>query len=127
MPGSAAVESVDAKTGFVLRSSAVTDGGLLPKEFTGDGASATLPLEWSGVPVGTKNLAVIMHHIDPQGEIKWYWILYNIPPETRSLPENVRDVGVLGNNSVNGRVGVRAAPFKGSRPQDLCLYRLCLV
>ena len=105
------------KTGFVLQSPAVTDGGQLPKEFTGDGASATLPLEWSGVPAGTKSLAVVMHHIDPQGKTKWYWILYNIPPEILSLPENVRDVGVFGNNSVNGRVGYAPPHSKGLGPK----------
>ncbi len=117
VPAAFTVESVDAKTRFVLRSSVVTDGGQLPKEFTGDGASATLPLEWSGVPTGTKSLAVVMHHIDPQGKTKWYWILYDIPPETRSLPENVKDMGVLGNNSVNGRIGYAPPHSKGPGPK----------
>jgi phosphatidylethanolamine-binding protein (PEBP) family uncharacterized protein len=48
---------------FNLTSSAVTEGGTLPKEFTCDGSSATLPLAWSGVPEGTKSFALIMHHI----------------------------------------------------------------
>jgi len=106
-------KSTDAKGGFVLRSSVVADRGQLPKEFTGDGASATLPLEWSGVPEGTKSLVVIMHHIDPQGITKWYWTLYNIPPETRSLPKNVKGVGTLGNNSINGRLEYAPPHSKG--------------
>ena len=101
------------ETRFTVKSAAVADGGQLPKEFTGDGASATLPLEWSGVPDGTKSLAVIMHHSDPQGKIKWYWILYNIPPETAGLPKNVSGIGVLGNNSVNGKVGYAPPHSKG--------------
>ena len=88
---------------FVVKSPEVADGGTLPKEFTGDGASATLPLEWSGAPAGTKSYAVIMHHIPGPGDAKWYWILYNIPADTKGLPKNAKDVGVLGNNSVNGR------------------------
>ena len=43
-------------TGFLLKSPAVADGGTLPKEFTGDGASATLPLEWGGAPAGDEEL-----------------------------------------------------------------------
>ena len=43
-----------------------------------------------------------MHHIDPEGITKWYWILYNIPADVTSLPKNVTGVGTLGNNSVNG-------------------------
>jgi phosphatidylethanolamine-binding protein (PEBP) family uncharacterized protein len=90
--------------GFVLRSPEVADGGELPKEFTGDGDSATLPLEWSGAPAGTAGYALIMHHVDPQGVVKWYWTLYNIPADVHSLPKNARGVGTLGNNSINGRV-----------------------
>ena len=32
-----------------------------------------------------------------------YWILYDIPAETRGLPKNVKGIGTLGNNSVNLR------------------------
>jgi len=100
-------------TGFLLKSPAVADGGTLPKEFTGDGASATLPLEWGGAPAGTKSFAVSMHHIDPEGKAKWYWTLYNIPADTKSLPKNVKDVGTLGNNSVNGRTEYAPPHSKG--------------
>ena len=102
-----------AKSGFVLRSPAVADGGQLPVEFTGDGASATLPLEWSGAPEGTKSFAVVMHHIDPEGKAKWYWVLYDLPASTRSLPKNVSGVGTLGNNSVNGRTAYAPPHSKG--------------
>ena len=98
---------------FVLRSSAVADGGTLPAEFTGDGESATLPLEWNGTPAGTKSYALIMHHIDPQGIAKWYWTLYNIPAEVHRLPKNVKGVGTLGNNSINDRTGYAPPHSKG--------------
>lgn len=86
---------------FVLTSSAVTEGGALPAEFTCDGASATLPLAWQGAPEGTTSFAVIMHHIPGPGDSHWYWVLYNIPADVTSLPKNVTGVGTLGNNSVN--------------------------
>lgn len=98
---------------FVLRSSQVSDGGTLPAEFTGDGSGATLPLEWSGAPNGTKNYALIMHHIDPKGVAKWYWILYNIPADVQSLSKNVKGVGTLGNNSVNERTEYAPPHSKG--------------
>jgi phosphatidylethanolamine-binding protein (PEBP) family uncharacterized protein len=121
-----ALTAAGVKTGFTLRSPAVADGGQLPKEFTGDGTSSTLPLEWSGVPVGTKSLALIMHHIPGPGDVKWYWILYNIPPEIRSLPKNVKDVGVWGNNSVNGRMEYAPPHSKGpgAKTYTYTLYAL---
>ncbi len=97
----------------MLRSPAVTDGAQLPVEFTGDGASATLPLEWSGAPADTKSFAVVMHHIDPEGKAKWYWVLYDLPASARSLPKNASGVGTVGNNSVNGRTEYAPPHSKG--------------
>ncbi len=88
---------------FVLRSSEVADGGILPIDFTGDGSGSTLPLAWEGGPKGTACYAVIMHHIDPEGKTKWYWVLYNIPANIHRLQKNVTGIGTLGNNSINGR------------------------
>ena len=105
---------VPKRTGaFALRSPAVANGGALPVEFTGDGASITPPLEWSGAPAGTKRYAVIMHHLDPEGKTKWYWTLYNIPADVGSLPKDVQGVGSLGNNSFNRRVGYAPPHSKG--------------
>lgn len=111
---------------FVLRSLAVTNGGILPVEFTGDGNSSTLPLEWAGAPPDTKSYAVIMHHIDPQGLTKWYWTLYNIPPDVHSLPKNAKGIGTLGNNSVNHKAAYAPPHSKGPGPKTyiLTIYAL---
>ncbi len=102
--------------GFVLSSPEVAEGGALPKDYTGDGSSATLPLAWSGAPARTRSLALVMHHAAPDG-IKWYWILYNIPPEMDRLPKNVQGVGTLGSNSVNPHVGYAPPHSKGPGPK----------
>ena len=98
---------------FVLASSAVTNGGALPVEFTGDGESASPPLEWNGAPTGTKYFAVIMDHFPGPGDVKWYWTLYNIPADFHGLPKNVRGVGTPGNNSVNRQTGYAPPHSKG--------------
>jgi Raf kinase inhibitor-like YbhB/YbcL family protein len=93
---------------FTLTSSEVKEGGALPKEFTCDGSSATLPLSWSGAPEGTKSFAVVMHHIPGPGDSHWYWVVYNIPANVTSFEKNMTGIGTLGNNSVNGET--RYAP-----------------
>ncbi len=103
--------------GFVLTSPAVSAGGKLPVEYTGDGAGLTLPLTWSGAPAGTKGYAVIMHHVAPDGETKWYWLLYGIPVHTTDLAAGVQGIGVLGNNSVNGRCEYAPPHSKGPGPK----------
>lgn len=111
-----------AKGSFKLSSPDVADGGTLPKDYTGDGASATLPLEWAGVPNGTKSFALIMHHVAPD-QTKWYWILYDIPATTAKLPKNVANVGTLGNNSVNGRCEY-APPHSKGPGEKMYIYTL---
>jgi phosphatidylethanolamine-binding protein (PEBP) family uncharacterized protein len=86
---------------------------MLPKEFTCDGSSATLPLEWSGVPTNTKSIAVVMYTIPSPNESHWYWVLYNIPPELQKLVKNVSGTGTLGNNSVNGKMEYAPPCSKG--------------
>ena len=100
----------------MLHSPEVAEGETLPKDYTGDGSSATLPLEWSGAPAGTRNFALIMHHVAPDG-IKWYWVLYNIPATVTRLPKNAQGIGTLGNNSVNKIVGYAPPHSKGPGPK----------
>ena len=98
--------------GFVLRSPEVKRDGKLPKEFTGDGAGISPPLQWSGAPAGTKGFALIVHHIAPDAT-KWYWVLYNIPADVTKLPKNSKDIGTAGNNSVNRDLGYAPPKSKG--------------
>lgn len=92
-----------AESGFRISSPEIKSDSLLPAEYTCDGVSATLPLEWSGEPEGTTAFALIMHHVASPTDIHWYWVLYNIPLSVHSLEKNVSGIGVLGTNSVNDR------------------------
>jgi Raf kinase inhibitor-like YbhB/YbcL family protein len=121
-PNSAEAAAPTSSNGtFILSSSDVAEGGALPKEFTCDGASATLPLAWSGAPEGTKNFAVAMHHVPGPGDTHWYWVVYNIPANITSLEKNSSGVGVLGNNSVNGKT-VYAPPCSKGPGEKVYTY-----
>lgn len=112
--------------GFTLSSPAVGEDGMLPKEFTGDGESASPPLAWKGVPEGTRSFVLIMHHIPPGGGAKWYWTLYDIPADVMKLEKNAREVGKSGTNSVNGRQQYAPPHSKGpgKKTYVLTLYAL---
>ena len=112
----AAALGVDAMkkptVGFVLTSPEVKDGGVLPVEYTGDGRGATLPLGWSGAPVGTKGYALIMDHLAPGNVMKHYWILWDIPGTTTTLAKNVQGVGKVG-ASFKGQIGYEPPHSQG--------------
>jgi phosphatidylethanolamine-binding protein (PEBP) family uncharacterized protein len=98
---------------FTLSSPAVKDGGALPTEFTGDGAGASLPLSWSNVPRGTVSLALVMHHLDPEGKTKVYWLVVDIDPKKTSVATNAPDFGRLGLSTVHDRVEYAPPHSKG--------------
>ncbi len=111
--------------GFILRSPVVKEGGELPKEFTGDGAGVTPPLEWTGAPAGTKSFALIMSHVPGPGDMKWYWTLYDIPATTSSLAKAATGVGKVG-TGFKGQVGYEPPHSKGpgKKIYTLTLYAL---
>jgi gluconolactonase len=88
---------------FSLSSPDLPADSRLPAEYTCDGASSTLALNWSGAPAGTVAYAITMHHVAPDNAIHWYWEVYNLPASVTSLPKNSSGLGTLGTNSVNDR------------------------
>ncbi len=118
---SAVIDPTSSNGIFILTSTEVTEGGALPKEFTCDGASATLPLSWNGAPTGTKSFAVIMHHVPGPGDTHWYWVVYNIPVNINSLEKNSTGIGTLGNNSVNSQT-VYAPPCSKGPGEKVYTY-----
>lgn len=111
-PGAKAGESSVNVEKFMLTSPAIGADGILPRDYSGDGSGVTLPLEWKGAPEGTREYAILMDHRDPEGVMKWYWILYNIPGTITTLPKNVQGIGTLG-TSFKGHIGYEAPHSKG--------------
>lgn len=75
-----------------LTSSAFTHGGEIPVRYTCDGDDVSLPLTWSGLPEGTRTLALVVDDPDAAnprlGRASWvHWVVYNIPPESGGLAE----------------------------------------
>lgn len=110
---------------FMLNSPVVEDLQTLPIEFTGDGDGISPPLAWSGAPAGTKGYALIMDHVTPDGDRKWYWTLYDIPANALSLPKNVTDIGKLG-TGFKGEIGYEPPMSKGpgAKTYVITLYAL---
>lgn len=65
----------------------------IPTKYTCEGQDISPPLGWSGLPEGTQSLALIVEDPDapdPKAPKRiWvHWMLYNIPPSAKGLPEN---------------------------------------
>ena len=82
---------------ITVTSSAIGQDGLLPPEFTCDGAGISPPIEWQAGPPGTTCYALTLWHETPDG-VKSYWVVYDIPANVTRLPKDSRNIGTLGRN-----------------------------
>jgi Raf kinase inhibitor-like YbhB/YbcL family protein len=72
-----------------LTSSAFHEGGEIPSKYTCDQHNVSPPLKWSGVPTGSKALALIAEDPDAPGGTWTHWVLYDLEPATTELPEDM--------------------------------------
>lgn len=92
-----------------VTSSAFGQDAAIPARHTGEGENRSPELAWTGVPDGTRSLAVFCHDpdaplISARGTYGFvHWILYNIPPAVNRLPEGVAEY-TAGNNDF-GKIG----------------------
>ena len=77
----------EGQMSFTLTSTTFQDGQGIPSKYTCDGHDISPPLAWGEPPHGTKSLALI--NDDPDAPMKtWvHWVVYNLPPSVRQLPE----------------------------------------
>jgi Raf kinase inhibitor-like YbhB/YbcL family protein len=112
--------SASAQQGFVLSSSSFKDGAMLQKKNAGQradnpncvGENVSPPLAWTGVPEGTKSLALIM--VDPEGRGGLgviHWVAYGIAPSVTGFAEGETSkasdkyVGGKGSNGLGTYLG----------------------
>jgi len=82
-----------------LTSTTFVHGGEIPSRCTCEGKDLAPALVWSGLPAGTKSLALIVDDPDapdPAAPKMTYvhWVLYDLPPGSGGLPEGVRSGGL---------------------------------
>src|SRR6187455_2977724 len=72
---------------LTLHSPAFAGGQSIPLQYSGYGDYKSPPLSWSGVPKGTRELALILFDPDvPLDRFGVHWVLYNIPAAATGLP-----------------------------------------
>lgn len=84
---------------LTLTSPAFATGGEIPSQLTCEGADTSPPLTWTGVPAGTRSLALIVDDPDAPDpaapQMTWvHWLLYNIPPSATALAEDAARKGL---------------------------------
>jgi Raf kinase inhibitor-like YbhB/YbcL family protein len=106
---------------LAIKSSAFLDGGEIPARFTCDGEDTSPPLEWSGVPDQALSLALVVDDPDAPDpaapKVRFvHWVLYNMPPDARGLPEGAGRSGKLPPGSREGSNDFKKRGYGGPCP-----------
>jgi Raf kinase inhibitor-like YbhB/YbcL family protein len=101
---------------ITITSTVFTEGSMVPQEYTCDGEDISPPLAWSGVPDGTKSLALICDDPDaPMGT--WvHWVLFNIPAHIMELPAKIPHEKIIQNGAKHGINDFRKFGYGGPCP-----------
>jgi Raf kinase inhibitor-like YbhB/YbcL family protein len=87
-----------------VSSSAFEPGTTIPKKHTGEGQDVSPPLQWSSLPQGTKEIAIICDDPDaPTHKPFVHWVVYKIPADRTGLPEGSTEGALEGINEFGGR------------------------
>ena len=70
---------------LMLASPAIPPGGEIPPQYTCDGTDISPPLQWSGVPNGTRSLVLVVEDPDAPSGIFRHWGAFDIPASSRGL------------------------------------------
>ncbi|MDH4234023.1 MAG: YbhB/YbcL family Raf kinase inhibitor-like protein [Gallionella sp.] len=105
---------------MIISSPAFKRDGVIPARHTCDGLNISPVLKWTGMPAGTKSLALIVDDPDAPDPVApkmtWvHWVVYNIPPNTSGLPESISAEG-LPPGTLQGLNDWKYAGYQGPCP-----------
>jgi Raf kinase inhibitor-like YbhB/YbcL family protein len=118
-PAATATEEEDPvmeESDFKLTSSAFLHGDPIPVGYSCDGENTSPRLTWTNPPADTQSFALIFDDPDAPGGTWVHWVLFNLPTETRSLPEAVGPDPTLANGAVHGSNSWNSIGYGGPCP-----------
>lgn len=106
----------EGEMALTVSSSAFQEGDKIPAKYTCEGQDVSPPLAWSEPPAGTRSLALIVDDPDAPGGVFTHWLLFNIPPDSRELPEAVPTQAELASGALQGKTDFGRTGYGGPCP-----------
>jgi hypothetical protein len=85
-----------------VTSGAFKNGEMIPGKYTRDGDGVSPSIAWSNIPAGSKSIALISNDPDAVGGDFVHWVIFNIPPDAKGLPENIPVEDMLSDGTIQG-------------------------
>ncbi len=120
---------------LTIQSSAFVQGQAIPRRYSGEGEDISVPLSFSGIGEGVKELAMIVDDPDAPTDQPWvHWVIYKIPPDAAGLAEGIATeaelsspAGALQGRNTSGDIGYHGPmppPGHGVHHYHFKLYAL---
>jgi Raf kinase inhibitor-like YbhB/YbcL family protein len=106
-----------------LTSPDFAEGAAMPAANTCAGDDRSPALRLSGVPMGTREVAVVVRDVEAEGFV--HWVITNIPAQGGGLKQGEVPAGVIQANNDFGTLGWRGpCPPSGTHYYDIRAYAL---
>lgn len=99
-----------------LRASRFDHGSDIPRQFTCDGQDISPAVTWTAPPQGTGSLALVVEDPDAPAGTWVHWVLYDIPPGERGLPEGIPHDATLPSGARQGMNDFKKVGYGGPCP-----------
>jgi hypothetical protein len=119
--------ATDVPATLTVTSTAFAEAGVIPEQYTCDGAGDPPPLAWAGRVEGAKSLAVVVDDPDAPSGTYVHWIVLDLPPGTTSLGEDLPPGAVEGENSSGDTGWTPPCPPSGTHHYRFTVYALSSV
>ncbi|WP_440990787.1 YbhB/YbcL family Raf kinase inhibitor-like protein [Haloarchaeobius baliensis] len=103
-------------TALELTSPAFDDGEQIPRKYGYRAENVNPPLSIAGVPDEAASLALVMDDpdaVEPAGKVWDHWVVWNVPPDRREIPEDWTPSDAMEGTNDYGEVG-----YGGPNPPD---------
>lgn len=92
------------------------EGERIPAKYTCQGQDISPPLTWGESPKETQSFALIVDDPDAPGGVFTHWLLFNIPSDSRKLPEAISMQAGLTGGALQGKNDFGRVDYGGPCP-----------
>lgn len=118
--------NTNSKNTMKIASLAFQNNENMPPKYSCDGENISPPLEISDIPARAKSLALVLH--DPDAPLSGgftHWVVWNINPSTKEIPEGSPPQNSVEGLNSSGRAGYTGpCPPSGVHHYEFRLYAL---
>jgi len=115
--------ALDPQTPTVNLTSSSFAAGEIPQKFTCNGPGVSPALDWTAPPPAAASFALIVDDLDAPLGLFVHWIVYNLPPSTRKLPEAFPPQSQLADGTRQGRNDFGDTRYGGPCPPGKSPHR----